>query len=946
MFETLPLAFTTPAVLLALVTLPALWLLLRVTPPQPRRIDFPPLQLILDLMPRQETPQRTPWWLLLLRLLVAGLVILAMAGPVWNPARDASANSGPLVLLVDNGWAAAADWADRMAAAEDLVRGVARAGRPVAVVPTGSSIQDVAMADAGAGLEKLRALKPASHTPDRMAVLLPLQRFLDREKTAELVWISDGIAVDATSGFIPALKQALGDHRVTVIADSIRRPIGLAGVDNTASGLTVRVLRAGPNGRDTGIIRASDRRGLPLAEAPYTFPTDANETTAVVKLPVDLRNEIARLDVAEERTAGGVALVDESSRRRRVGLVSGATADTAQPLLSPTYYVAKALSPFADVREPRVGPAEAIRSLLDEKVPMLVLADIGALQPELRTRLSQFADNGGVLLRFAGSRLAAAANDELVPVKLRRGGRALGGALSWENPRTLAPFDRSSPFFGLALPKDVGISRQLLAEPDAELGRKTWAALADGTPIITAERRGQGLVILVHVTADTTWSNLPLSGLFVDMLRRIVALAGTGEGQAKAGTAAGAPVFASPLRVLDGFGAFVPPPATARPIAVGADLVGTVDHPPGFYGQNDAPLAVNVLGSTATLAAVDFSVLGARVESIKREAAFDIRPWLVALALFGFILDALAVLWLSGRLSFVRRRAAAASLLLAAGTLAATLSLHPGRAEAQTSPPAAKAPAPTTAVSPKEKEAALTTRFAYVLSGDAAVDEISRSGLAGLGTYLAARTALDPGEPAGVDPARDELSVYPLIYWPIVSGKPIPGETAIRKLDDFMKNGGTVLFDTRDAINYRPGAPPTPETRALRQILAGIAVPELEPVPRDHVITKAFYLIDNFPGRYADGQTWIEAIPRGGDDADRPARAGDGVSPIIITSNDLATAWATGRRGEPLYPLNPGSPRQREMSFRAGVNIVMYALTGNYKADQVHVPALLERLGQ
>jgi hypothetical protein len=117
-------------------------------------------------------------------------------------------------------------------------------------------------------------------------------------------------------------------------------------------------------------------------------------------------------------------------------------------------------------------------------------------------------------------------------------------------------------------------------------------------------------------------------------------------------------------------------------------------------------------------------------------------------------------------------------------------------------------------------------------------------------------------------------------------------------------------------------------------------------VPADHVVTKAFYLIDTFPGRYADGQTWIEAIPRETNSGDRPARAGDGVSPIIITSNDLASAWATGRRGEPLYPVTQTMPRQREMAFRAGTNIVMYALTGNYKADQVHVPALLERLGQ
>jgi hypothetical protein len=249
-------------------------------------------------------------------------------------------------------------------------------------------------------------------------------------------------------------------------------------------------------------------------------------------------------------------------------------------------------------------------------------------------------------------------------------------------------------------------------------------------------------------------------------------------------------------------------------------------------------------------------------------------------------------------------------------------------------------------VSPRELDAALATRFAYVLTGDAAVDEISRAGLTGLSSFLSARTALSPADPASVDPGRDELSVYPVIYWPIVAGRPTPGEAAVRKLDDFMKGGGTVIFDTRDAGTSRPGGPPTPETLALRQILSGIAVPQLEPVPRDHVVTKAFYLIESFPGRYADGQTWIEALPREGPDAERPARAGDGVSPIIITGNDMAAAWATGRRGEPLYPLVPGGARQRELAFRAGVNIVMYALTGNYKADQVHVPALLERLGQ
>ena len=152
---------------------------------------------------------------------------------------------------------------------------------------------------------------------------------------------------------------------------------------------------------------------------------------------------------------------------------------------------------------------------------MLVFADVGALDRETLGKVAAFVERGGVLLRFAGSRLAAG-NDDLVPVRLRRGGRNLGGTLSWDTPRTFSPFTRESPFFGLPIPPDLGVRRQILAEPEGDLTEKTWAALQDGTPIVTAGKRGEGLLVLFHVTADTTWSNLPLSGLFVDMLRRVV----------------------------------------------------------------------------------------------------------------------------------------------------------------------------------------------------------------------------------------------------------------------------------------------------------------------------------------------------------------------------------------------------------------------------------------
>ena len=230
---------------------------------------------------------------------------------------------------------------------------------------------------------------------------------------------------------------------------------------------------------------------------------------------------------------------------------------------------------------------------------------------------------------------------------------------------------------------------------------------------------------------------------------------------------------------------------------------------------------------------------------------------------------------------------------------------------------------------------------------------ISKAGLSGLTLFLAQRTALEAGEPVGLDIARDELNFFPLIYWPIVPGAAKPSPEALARIDAYMKQGGTVLFDTRDAIMAPPG--PGGEARspgmlALREILSSLDIPELEPVSKDHVLTKTFFLLRDFPGRFNTGQLWVEALPAQEDlDSDNetaPARAGDGVSSILITSNDLAGAWAMRPDGQQMLPMVSTEPRQREMAYRAGVNIVMYTLTGNYKADQVHVPALLERLGQ
>jgi hypothetical protein len=906
----LPLFFAAPAVLAALAALVALYWVLRVTPPRPRRQVFPPVRLLLGLDPKETTAHRTPWPILLLRLLVAALVILAMAGPIWR-ALGAGGAKGPLLIVLDDGWAAAPAWERRIALAREQAESAAKGERPVALARLSQGAQEIALTDGEALQAKLAALTPAPYTPPRDPARAAVAAFLGAHPNAQVSWIADGLDFGGGDAFAALLR----DHSTEVAVDAAT-PLALNGVESLPAALEVSVARAG--GPTSGVVRALDAKGRSVGEAPFDF-ADKTEAKARFELPVEVRNDIARLVVDGERSAGAVWLLDERARRRRVAVFGGEAADLDEPLLASTYYVAKALAPFADVREAKPGTPDPVADLLSEQPSALVLADAN-IAPADHDKIAAFVSAGGVLIRFAGARTASA-DDDLLPVELRRGDRTLGGALSWDSPKHIAPFEPPSPFVGLKIPDEVTVKRQVLAEPNPGLPEKTWARLADGTPLVTATRRGKGLVVLFHVTADTNWSNLPLSGLFVEMLRRITAQAGAPEKPAPTGAAV--KVSLSPWRTLDGFGALGDPPATAKPIP--SDYAGAADaeHPPGFYGAPESASAINALDPGAKLTPASYEGLKQRAGGLTVAPPLDLKPWLLLAAFVGFLVDTLVSLASGGR----RWRFARAA------PLALALLLVPHA-------PSARAGELT------DLQAATATRLAYVITGDAETDETARLGLEQLTRTLNQRTSAALADPVGVDPAQDELAFYPWLYWPIAANQPQPPAAAVARISAFMHNGGTIVFDTRDAL--APEGVASPEALWLRKLMTGVDVPDLEPIPHDHVVTKTFYLLDSFVGRTENGKTWIEALPPvdPNDRTNRPVRAGDSVSPIVITSNDLAGAWAAHEDGSPLYPLVPGGPRQREMALRAGVNLVMYALTGNYKADQVHARDLLERLAR
>jgi hypothetical protein len=936
-------AFAFPAILGALVVLPVIWWLLRLTPPMPKTEVFPPLKILASVLKREETPSKSPWWLTLLRMLLAAVVIFAIADPVFNPRTNSLSAGGPLVLVIDNSWASAPDWERRVQTADALIGDADSDSVPVVISFTADQTNDAVPGTAAAAREKLHAAAPRPLVPDRDRAIQTVKAALNGTHPGTLAFLSDGIAAKDKDDAVAQLA-ALQPADMRLIEGNGSDAIAITGAANAADSMTVTATRL--NGQDPArlTLSAQDNQGRAIAAGTLNFHGGQSVATGSIAAPFEMRNDFARVSIDNHATAGAVHLLDDGFKRRRVALLSGQSTDDYQPLLSPLYYIHRALQPYADLVEPNAADlAKSITELLAGNPSVIIMADIGRLPQESYEPIQHWLNNGGTLIRFAGPRLAAApADDPLVPVTLRQGERSFGGALSWAQPQPLADFPSTGPFAGMAKPTNVLVKRQVLAEPTPDLAERTWASLADGTPLVTEKGMGSGRIVLFHVSAEATWSDLPISGDFVEMLRRLVQLSRSGGVTSQASTAKTAEVL-PPFRLLNAKGVLVSETGTARPLetAKKGPILSSFDNPPGLYGSEEGFTALNILPSGTELKPLDASAddVGVTREGLIGGEAWSVKPLLFLLAFLMLLADSIIVLVMNGGMPGRRRgaRMAKAATVVALAFSAATF-LHPAEMRADDAKPG-----DDVIYSRLDK-----THLAYVVTGESDVDHISDRGLEGLSEFLTYRTTLEPGPPIGLDINKDELSFYPLIYWPISATAPMPSSEAINRIDAYMRSGGTVLFDTRDALNTlgESGAP-SPNGQRLQSILANLDIPPLEPVPSNHVLTKSFYLLSSFPGRYTGSPLWIEASQDNGKaNPDRPVASSDGVTPIMITGNDFAGAWAVDENGSPLLPTVPQDETQREYAFRTGVNIMMYMLTGNYKSDQVHIHDILERLGQ
>lgn len=621
-----------PAILGAAgAAMPVVWNMFSALPPKPVKEYFPGITLLFNIESDQPKPVTMPPWQKMLRVGALAAAALGAAAPEYQSALVADASS-PVVLFVDNGWASAPDWDHRAAEMEMLVRAAGQKDRPVVIVPAAQKPENetpfYTLQSADFAQTLLPTITAQSWPVDYTVHIAPLQALraeLGAQGPASVYWLSDGLMPNSPD-FVDAL-QALGD--VQIIQGEISSGPHLLSLDKTVGDtMTVTVERPLAGAAYTLDLLALNENGQPVLQNSATFAE--GDTTAKVEfaVPPDIRANLARVVVRHEKTAGATLLLDAQWRKRTVGVV-----DTGlnEALLDGSNFVRQAIRHSTDLR------SGSIADILTQDVSVMTWTDEAVLPESDRQLLHAWVKGGGTLIRFAGPNLAAQPADDLVPVPLMQGARAARTVFGGASTGALAPFPAHSPLYGIDLPAGFKADYFVLSEPHPDLAARTWAQLDDGTPFITARSEGEGRIILVHSTANTQWSNLPLTGeFFLKMMNALVTSA-----QSKDGASLKADM--PPLLTLNAAGELQKAPRDVKPLSAAvfdAHKMSAV-NPPGYYGNYAARMAYNVADSVDEYVALDGRVAAdvPRASYQGAQDGADYRSWLYMAAFLAMMAD-------------------------------------------------------------------------------------------------------------------------------------------------------------------------------------------------------------------------------------------------------------------------------------------------------------------
>ncbi len=917
------LNFLYPALLWTALALPILWFVFKTIPPHPRLIKLPTARFLKDIETEDSQKDDIPWWLKALRILMMAMIILAAAAPFLAPKTDITIDGEALGIVFDNSWAAAPQLENQKDKALSLILRAEQKGKNIVLIeaiPEHKNLSPITIVTPADARNRVKHIHAYPWEADHSALLEALkaqQEKLTQAKTYH--WLGHGY----NDGDIEVVSDYIAEKGKVIyykpedkkIARTLKSALNKDGRDSYKF---MQFDGFYYNDQSDFKLYLKDRFSTVLSFIGLDdILNNTNEDITTLWNSIDNDDDAvpSYMQLGIFKHAGAVYYLPAEILKQKVGVLSAhdAVDNEESPLIQSIYYISKAVEGKAPYS---IDPLD---KLLDWGAKLIIVPEDFVLSQKDIQRLDKWVNDGGTLLRFPPSKQGHGETiDTLIPIELLAEERSIAGRLDWQEPLTLAKIPEDSPLAGIPLDKSLEIKRQVLATPSAKDHAQIWAVASDGTPIISARAQGHGLIILIHTQAKPGWSNMPITGFFVNVLHRIVDISSGARMQISKTTDIENPESQSfaPYKLINASGELVAPDQTQAELTI-QDIRSkplSYDFRPGIYHSNNAEYIINLGDKLGPLRLVSAKDIKGTIEGYSTEVNINLQIYFLLAALFLFFCEWLSSALLSGaryKLHFVPRFKA--SILLCAlliGLLTA---------------------APAWAQSRDDAERANSLNLAYVETANPIVNAMAQKGLQYVANAIMQRTALQNVRVTPVNISNDDLAFYPLLYWPIES-TPL-GDKAYAKLNDYMNTGGMLFVDIRNGRKLSQSF--YAQNQPLSLLSEKLFIPLLKPLPEEHVLRKSYYLLStaNIAGRYDGGDIWLDLGDNSGSTA---IEDNQHVAAFIIGANDWISLWAD--ESADIY--------KREKALRFGINLVMYALTGTYKQDQVHTKAILERLEQ
>ncbi|MDC3091076.1 DUF4159 domain-containing protein [Rickettsiales bacterium] len=897
------ITITYPYAFLIFIFFPVFWKILRTLPLSPKLIKFPAIKIIANEQSIDQSPAKLSYPIVLLRLLILTFIIFAISQPIINKQDSSPKN---YLIILDNSWISSTTWNKKIEDIKNLISTNESIKNKYSIITTTEYDKNKVFKLFNKNSDEIKkilfSLKPLSWNPNYDLIRNELIG-LD-EKFDSIYWFTEKVVNKQKISLI----ENIGERNLKVVASSETLIPPILKLRKRGDEEYEFEITHPLNIFSKGTIDCYDLKKRLLYRIDYESESKKNEDKFITKvkatIPISIKNKIGFFQMSNQKSPVSVVLLSESNRKKNIGITRYGNQGIQSEFAGGNYYVKKALEKNYNIWE------GSLEKLLNEEIQIIFIDDLYTVKSNLESKLLTWISNGGTLIKFGGEKLANDISNEsfnTINDYLSLTGEIvdLNNKLSIKKTMKVSEIESLSPFYGLEISNEVEVKKYLQTRSNLSKDElDIWMKLENGTPLVSSFPYSKGRLIFFHLPLNNSWSNFSLSYSFLDILERIV-------GQTK-GINSKKDRFLKPYLTLGGFGDLQKPSSqnlSLKNFNENKEIKINYFHPPGLYKDSDGIISLNMsnhLDQTFKLYKFDDNYIS---EIIDTDKSKSLMPILLMISILLFMIETFITLFQRQLIIFdkkllLRRFIFLFIIIYSNFSIAATDKYIPEYME---------------------------NRIGYILSGNEQIDNLSENGLNVISRFVSAKTASIFDTPKSIALDKDNLYFYPLIYWPIISNLNEIKVEEKKKIESFIEDGGLLLIDCnieKSSLEFSMCF------RNIEFFFRTMQISKFTLLNNKNPISKSFYLLNSFPGR-RNNDVYV---------AYNNSKSTDNAASIILGDNYWAEAWAKDEQNRYIFPLLENMENQRLLSLRFGLNLIIYALTGNYKTDQVHIPEILKRM--